>query len=60
MITKTQLRAVSDKLPETFTIDDVIDRLIFIEKVHVGLEQSQKNIVSTKIEAEEKLSKWLK
>jgi len=60
MITKTQLRTVSDKLPETFTIDDVIDRLIFIEKVQVGLEQSEKNIVNTKIEAEERLSKWLK
>ncbi|MCL2414730.1 MAG: hypothetical protein FWC94_05695 [Bacteroidales bacterium] len=60
MITKTQLRTVSDKLPETFTIDDVIDRLIFIEKVQVGLEQSEKNIVNTKVEAEEKLSKWLR
>jgi len=60
MITKTQLRTVSDKLPETFTIDDVIDRLIFIEKVQVGLEQSEKNIVNTKIETEERLSKWLK
>ena len=60
MITKNQLQSVSDKLPETFTIDDVIDRLIFIEKVQTGLEQSEKNIVNTKIQAEEKLSKWLK
>jgi len=60
MITKTQLKSISDKLPETFTIDDVIDGLIFVQKVQIGLEQSREGIVNTKIEAEEKLSKWLK
>ena len=59
MITKTQLQSVSDKLPDVFTIDDVIDRLIFVEKVQVGLRQSQNDVVNTKIEAEQKLSKWL-
>jgi hypothetical protein len=59
MITKTQLQSVSEKLPDVFTIDDVIDRLIFVEKVQTGLQQSHNNIVNTKIEAEQKLSKWL-
>ena len=59
MITKAQLQSVSDKLPDVFTIDDVIDRLIFVEKVQTGLQQSRNNIVNTKVEAEQKLSKWL-
>jgi hypothetical protein len=59
MITKNQLQSVSDKLPDVFTIDDVIDRLVFVEKVQAGLFQSQNNVVNTKIEAEQKLSKWL-
>ncbi|MDR2907317.1 MAG: hypothetical protein LBU91_04950 [Bacteroidales bacterium] len=59
MITKTQLQSVSDKLPDVFTIDDVIDRLVFVEKVQTGLLQSQNNVVNTKIEAQQKLSKWL-
>ncbi len=60
MITKTQLQSVSDKLPDVFTIDDVIDQLIFVEKIQAGLEQSKLGIVNTTIQTEEKLSKWLK
>ena len=60
MITKTQLQSISDKLPDMFTLENLIDHLIFIEKVQTGLWQSQNNVVNTKLEAEEKLSKWLK
>ena len=60
MITKNQLQSVSDKLPDVFTIDDVIDQLIFVEKIQAGLEQSKLGIVNTTIQTEEKLSKWLK
>ena len=60
MITKTQLQAISDKLPDVFAVEDLIDRLVFMEKVQAGLGQSQNNIVNTKLEAEKKLSKWLK
>jgi len=60
MITKTQLQSISDKLPDMFTLEDLIDRLVFMEKVQAGLGQSQNNIVNTKLEAEKKLSKWLK
>jgi hypothetical protein len=59
MITKTQLQSVSEKLPDVFTIDDVIDNLIFVEKVQTGLQQLQNNLVNTKLEAEQKLAKWL-
>jgi hypothetical protein len=60
MITKTQLQSISDKLPDMFTVEDLIDHLVFIEKVQTGLQQSQNNIVNTKLEAEKKLAKWLK
>ncbi len=60
MITKTQLQSVSDKLPDVFTIDDVIDQLVFVEKVQTGLEQSRQNVVNTTVQAKTKLAKWLK
>ncbi len=48
------------KLPETFTIDDLIDQLIFIQKVEEGIAQSKAGKVHTKSEARKKLAKWLK
>jgi hypothetical protein len=60
MITKTQLISTLEKLPENLTIDQVIDHIIFIEKVQKGLEDSENSRVYTNEEARKKLSKWLK
>ena len=60
MITKTQLINTLDNLPEDLTIDQLIDHLIFIEKVQKGMTDSANGRVNTKEEARQKLSKWLK
>jgi len=60
MITKTHLLSTFDKLPENLTIDQVIDHIIFVEKVQKGLEDSENGRVNTTEEAREKLNKWLK
>lgn len=60
MITKTQLISSLDTLPENLTIDQVIDHLLFVEKVQKGLSDSANERVNTKEEAKKKLSKWLK
>jgi len=60
MITKTQLIGTLDKLPENLTIDEVIDHLIFVEKVQKGLSDSENGRINSKDEAKQKLSKWLK
>ncbi len=60
MITKTQLLSTIESLPENLSIDELIEHLVFIEKVHKGLKDSQEGKVYTKIQAQEKLIKWLK
>jgi hypothetical protein len=60
MITKTQLISTLEKLPENLTIDQVIDHIIFIEKVQKGLDDSENGRVYTNDEAKIKLSKWFK
>lgn len=60
MITKTQIINSLDKLPENLTIDQVVDHLIFIEKVQKGIDDSINGCVNTKEEARHKLNKWLK
>jgi predicted transcriptional regulator len=47
MLTKTKLRAEIENFPDEFSIDELVERLIFIEKVENGLKQSEAgNIVS--------------
>lgn len=60
MITKTQLIYTIDKMPESITIDQVIDQLIFLEKVQKGLDDSTNGRIKTKDQAKEKLNKWFK
>jgi len=60
MITKTQIKNTLDRLPENLTIDQLIDHLIFIEKVEKGLSDSSNNRINSKEEAKKKLSKWLR
>jgi len=45
MLTKDKLRQSINKLPDSFTIDELIDQLIFIEKVEEGLKQSKERKV---------------
>jgi len=60
MITKTQLINTLDKLPENISIDQIIDHLIFIEKVQKGIEDSKNGRTNSKEEARKKLNKWIK
>jgi hypothetical protein len=59
MLTKENVLKTVSKLPDNFSLDELIDKLIFIEKVQKGLGDSMANRVHSKEEAKEKLSKWL-
>jgi hypothetical protein len=47
MITRLQVVNTVDKLPEQFTTDELIDKLIFIDKIERGIEQSETGNVNT-------------
>jgi len=60
MLTKDKLIQSINKLPDTFTIDELIDQLIFIEKVEEGLEQSKEGKVFSNEDVKEIIEKWSK
>ena len=60
MLTKDNVIKTISELPDPFSLDELIDRLIFIEKVQKGLEESLADKVYSKDEASKRLSKWLK
>ena len=57
---KAQLIASIQSMPEEFSIDELIERLIVIQKIEEGQRQSEAGQIYTEEEAKKKLAKWLK
>lgn len=60
MLTKEKLNKSITNLPDSFTIDELIDQLIFIEKVEEGLQQSDKGKVVSNEDVKLIIDKWSK
>ena len=58
MLTKEKLNRTIRNLPDTFTIDELIDQLIFIEKVEEGFQQSEENKVVSNEDVKAMIDKW--
>lgn len=60
MLSKIKVLETIHSLPESFSFEDVIDRLVLLQKIEIGIEQSNKGEAVSSSEARKKLSKWLK
>ena len=49
MLTKAQIFDTVEELPEQISLDELIDKFIFVEKVNIGLEQSRNGMVCSEI-----------
>jgi hypothetical protein len=58
MLTKVKLKEQIDKFPEEFSIDELIEKLILIEKIENGNMQSEKGEVLSETEMENEIEKW--
>ena len=47
------------EMPQEFEVEDLISKLLFIQSVEEGLEQSKSGNVISFEEAKQKLGKWL-
>ena len=59
MITKEQLIETIKQLPPEFSVDEVMERILLLEKIEIGLQQSQKGKVTQDEDLDKKLPKWL-
>ncbi len=57
---KTQLIDTIKDLPEDFPIDDLIERLVIIQKIEDRQQKVLAGDILTEEEAKMKLEKWLK
>lgn len=60
MLTKTKLLAEINKFPDEFSIDELVERLILIEKIEIGNEQSENNQIVSESEMDYEIKKWFK
>lgn len=60
ILTKEKIKKTIDLLPENVTIDELINRIILLDKIEQGLDDVEKGNVYTTEEVENKLNKWLK
>ncbi len=60
MISKIKLKEHIEQFPEEFSIDDLVERLILIEKIEKGNQQSLKVEVISEQELEKEIDIWFK
>lgn len=59
MLTKERLIHSLGKLPEKFSVDELVEHVVLLEKVQLGLDDVTNGKVNTKQEAKKKLSNRL-
>jgi hypothetical protein len=60
MLTKSKIMEAIENLPEEVSIDDIIDRLILIEKTEKGIRQSDNGEMLSDAELDKEMEKWFK
>ena len=60
MLTRERVIESIRQLPETFTIDELIDRIVLLSKIEEGLRQSEKNEVISEQELDKRMQEWFK
>ena len=58
MISKAKLKEQIENLPEKFTIEELVERLVFMEKVDNGLNDSMENNKVSEQELEQQMKTW--
>lgn len=60
MLTKTTLIQQIDSFPEQFSIDELVERLILIEKIETGNKQSENGEIISESDLNNEIDKWFK
>jgi len=60
MLSKSKVIKSIRQLPDNFSIDELIERVVLLQKIETGLEQSEKGLIKSTSAAKKSLKKWLK
>ena len=59
MLTREQVIETLKQLPTKFSLEEVIDKILLLEKIEIGLQQSHNSEVTPDEELDKKLPEWL-
>ncbi len=59
-MSKETLFAAADQLPDHFELDELIDRLLLIERIEKGREQSRTNQTHSQEEVKQLVKTWFR
>ncbi len=60
MLTKEKVRKTIDRLPESFTVDQIVEELVILNKIEEGLKDIVEGKVYTTNQVKQELKTWLK
>jgi len=60
MLSKTLVREQLEKLPDKFSVEELIERMILIDKIQIGIEQSDKDEIVSEKELDNEIESWFK
>lgn len=60
MLVKTTVLETVKRFPDNFSIDELIEKLLILERVEKGNQQSLVNNVISEIELEKEIAEWFK
>ncbi|MCY7409467.1 MAG: hypothetical protein LH473_04285 [Chitinophagales bacterium] len=59
MLTKKKVFNSFKDLPENFSVEELLDRIIFLQKIEAGLLDSANGNTFSTAEAKKRMKKWL-
>ncbi|MCF8371485.1 MAG: hypothetical protein K9H64_07675 [Bacteroidales bacterium] len=60
MITKEKLKTHIDSFPDELSIDELIERLLFVEKLENRIAESENNETISEAELEKEIQEWFR
>jgi hypothetical protein len=58
MLTKDKVKELIDHMPESFSADDIIERIILLQKIEIGRQQIKDGNSLTEDEMDKLIDSW--
>jgi len=60
MLTKDKVKKTIDRLPDNFTVDQLVEELVVLNKIEEGLKDVEDGRIYTTDQVKQELKTWLK
>ena len=58
MLTKDKVKELIDHMPESFSVDDIIEKIILLQKIEIGKQQIKDGHSFTEDEMDKLIDSW--